>query len=93
MELTWDDYYRLQPLYPQSDFEKKGEPLRMACQAQKRAMCLHIAKERYADIKPLWLAIIRVRQAGFSFNEVATILDTDVETIYREYDRILQNAQ
>ena len=93
MELTGRDYYRLKSLYPQKQYERKGEPLYIACQRQKRAMLLHVARERYADIKPLWLAIIRCRQAGLNFDEIADVLETDIKTIDQEWDRILQNAE
>ena len=93
MKLTGHDYYRLKSLYPQAQYERKGEPLYIACQRQKRAMRLHVARERYADIKPLWLAIIRVRRAGFTFDEIADVLQTDIETIEQEWDRIILNAR
>ena len=93
MKLTGNDYYRLKSLYPQERYEREGEPLYIACQRQKHAMRLHIARERYAGIKPLWLAIIRVRQAGFTFDEIAHILQTDRETIDQEWDRIRLDAR
>ena len=93
MELTAQDFWRLQPLYPQSDFTRKGEPLYIACQRQKKAMKLHIARERYADIKPLWNAIIQCGRAGFNLQETASILETDINTIENEWDIIRQNAR
>ena len=93
MELTAEEYWRLAKIYPQSQFERDGEPLYIACQRQKQAMKLHIARERYASLKPLWNAIIQCRRAGFTLSETASILETDLDTIESEWDRILQNAQ
>lgn len=94
MELTAEDFWRLQPLYPQSDFTRKGEPLFIAGQRQKKAMKLHLAKERgYGKIKPLWNAIIQCSRAGFTLQETASILETDIDTIESEWDIILQNAR
>ena len=51
-------------------------------------------KERgYGDIKPLWSAILECRRAGFTLSETAIVLETDLDTILFEWDRIQQNAQ
>lgn len=93
MELTAQDYWRLAKIYPQSDFEKEDEPLYIAKQRQKRAMRLHLAKERgYGDIKPLWSAILTLRRGKFTFEEMAIVLETALETIRNEWERIKQNA-
>lgn len=94
MELTAEDYWRLAKIYPQSDFERDGEPLTYAIQRQKDAMRLHLAKERgYGEIKPLWSAILTLRRGKFTFEEMAIVLETDYETIKQEWDHILQNAR
>ena len=93
MELTATDFYRLQPLYPQGEFEREGEPLYIACQRQKDAMRLHLARERYADIKPLWSAILTLLRGKFTFREMAIVLETDLATIETEYERMQQNAR
>ena len=93
MELTATDFYRLQPLYPQKQFEREGEPLYIACQRQKDAMRLHLARERYADIKPLWSAILTLLRGNFTFREMAIVLETDLATIETEYERMQQNAR
>lgn len=94
MELTAQDYWRLAKIYPQSDFEREDEPLYIAMQRQKRAMRLHLARERgYGDIKPLWSAILTLRRGKFTFEEMAIVLETDLETIEREWDRIQENAR
>ena len=94
MEMTAEDYWRLAKIYPQSDFEREGEPLHIAIQRQKRAMRLHLAKEQgYGDIKPLWNAILTLRRGKFTFEEMAIVLEMDLETIMQEWDRIKQNAR
>lgn len=93
MELTAQDYWRLAKVYPQSEFQRQGEPLYIAMQRQKHAMKRHLARERYAGIKPLWNAVIQCRRAGFTLQDTAWILETDLDTIENEWDRILQNAR
>ena len=94
MQLSADEYWRLAKLYPQSDFERDGEPLSIAVQRQKKQMKLHIAREKgYGDIKPLWSAILECRRAGFSLRDTAWILQTDLDTITSEWERIRQNAR
>lgn len=93
MELTAEDYWRLAKIYPQSDFEREGEPLSYAMQRQKRQMKLHLAKERgYGEIKPLWSAILTLRRGKFTFEEMSIVLETDIDTIRNEWERIKQNA-
>lgn len=93
MELTAEDYWRLAKIYPQSDFERECEPLSYAMQRQKRQMKLHLAKERgYGEIKPLWSAILTLRRGKFTFEEMSIVLETDIDTIRNEWERIKQNA-
>ena len=94
MELTAEDYWRLAKIYPQSDFEREGEPLYITMQRQKRAMRLHLAKEQgYGDIKPLWSAILTLHRGKFTLEEIAIVLETDYDTIKFEWDRIQENAR
>ena len=93
MELTADEFWRLKPLYPRKNYEREGEPFYIASQRQKRAMKLHLARERYADITPLWNAILTLRRGQFTFDEMAIVLEMDLETIMQEWDRIKQNAR
>ena len=93
MELTGAEYWRLAKLYPQSQFERDGEARYIAMQRQKQAMKLHLARERFTGIKPLWLAILDIRKAGFTLQETAHILETDIDTIETEWERIKQNAR
>ena len=94
MELTARDFWRLQPLYPLANYERNGEPIYIAKQRQKRAMRLHLARERgYGDIKPLWNAILTLRRGKFTFEEMAIVLETDLETIEREWEQIQENAR
>ena len=93
MELTAEDYYRLKKIYP---FEPKspGEARYITEQRRRRKMKLHLAKERgYGEIKPLWNAILTLRRGKFTFEEMAIVLETDIDTILFEWDRIQQNAQ
>lgn len=93
MELTAQDYYRLAKIYP---FEPKypDEARYITEQRRRRKMKLHLAKERgYGDIKPLWSAILTLRRGKFTFEEMAIVLETDIETIEREWERIKENAR
>ena len=93
MELTAEDYYRLAKIYP---FEPKfsDEARYIAEQRRRRKMKLHLARERgYGDIKPLWNAILTLHRGTFTFEEMAIVLETNVDTILLEWDRIQQNAQ
>ena len=94
MEVTAEDYWRLQPLYPEKDYKRDGETLRMTIQRQKKDMKLHLAREKgYGDIKPLWFAILECKRAGFSLRDAASILQTDIEIIINEWERMRQNAR
>ena len=93
MELTAEDYYRLTKIYP---FEPQypDEARYITEQRRRRKMKLHLAKERrYGDIKPLWSAILECRRTGFTLSEIAIVLETDLETIEREWERITENAR
>ena len=93
MELTAEDYYRLAKIYP---FEPQypGEARYITEQRRRRKMKLHLAKERgYGDIKPLWSAILTLRRGKFTFEEMTIVLETYLETIEREWERIKENAR
>ena len=92
MEMTAEDYHRLKKIYP-FEPEYPDEARYITEQRRKRKMLLHIARERYADIKPLWSAVIQLRKSGFTFQEMAFILETDIDTIENEWERIKQNAR
>lgn len=93
MQLTGHEFYALVKIYPLSDFERDGEPLYIAKQRQKKQMQMHIARQRFAGTKPMWNAVIQAKRAGFSLRETAWILQTDIDTIENEWDRIQQNAR
>ena len=93
MELTAEDYWRLAKIYP---FEPAypDEARYITEQRRRQKMRLHLAVERgYGDIKPLWSAILTLRRGKFTFQEMAIVLKTDIETIEQEWDRIKQNAR
>ena len=93
MELTAEDYYRLAKIYP-FEPEYPDETRYITEQRRRQKMKLHLAKERgYADIKPLWSAILECRRAGFTLSETAIVLETDLETIEREWERIKENTR
>lgn len=76
------------------DAENQARAERRASEFTKRKMKLHLARERgYGDIKPLWNAILTLRRGKFTFEEIAIVLETDIDTILFEWDRIKQNAQ
>ena len=93
MELTAEDYYRLKKIYP-FEPESPDEARYITEQRRRQKMKLHLAKERgYGDIKPLWSAILECRRAGFTLSETAIVLETDLDTIEREWERIKENAR
>ena len=93
MELTARDYYRLAKIYP-SEPKFPDEARYITEQRRRQKMKLHLARERgYGDIKPLWSAILECRRAGFTLSETAIVLETDLETIEREWERIKENAR
>ena len=93
--LTAVDYYRLAKVYP---FEAKfdDEPRRVTEQRRKEKMRLHIAKERFADLKEESTrdAVIQLRGVhGFTLNDCAAILDRPIADIERAWDIAKQNAR
>ena len=93
MELTAEDYYRLAKIY-RFEPEYPDEARYITEQRRQRKMKLHLARERgYGDIKPLWNAILTLRRGKFTFQEMAIVLEMDLETIMQEWDRIKQNAR
>ena len=94
--LTASDYYRLAKVYP---FEAKfdGEPRRVYHeQRRKEKMRLHIAKERFADLKSESTrdGVIELRGVhGFTLEDCATILDRPLHEIEFAWDIAIQNAR
>ena len=94
--LTASEYYRLAKVYP---FEAKfdDEPRRVTRNsAVKRKMRLHIAKERFADLKSESTrdGVIELRGVhGFTLEDCAAILDRPLDQIERAWDIAKQNAR
>ena len=93
--LTASEYYRLAKVYP---FEAKfdDEPRRVTEQRRKEKMRLHIAKERFADLKSESTrdAVIQLRGVhGFTLKDCAAILDRSLEDIERSWEIAQQNAE
>ena len=93
--LTASEYYRLAKVYP---FEAKfdDEPRRVTEQRRKEKMRLHIAKERFADLKEESTrdAVIQLRGVhGFTLKDCAAILDRPLDEIERAWEIAKQNAQ
>lgn len=90
MELTASEFYRLQKIYPLSRYKSRAEPLSVSKGRQKQDMRMHLAKERYGKMRPLWSALIQIRRDGFTLDEASKILEVDIETILTEWDRLRQ---
>ena len=93
--LTASEYYRLAKVYP---FEAKfdDEPRRVTEQRRKEKMRLHIAKERFADLKSESTrdGVIELRGVhGFTLENCATILDRPLHEIEFAWDIAKQNAR
>ena len=93
--LTASDYYRLAKVYP---FEAKfdGEARYITEQRRKEKMRMHIAKERFADLKEESTrdAVIQLRGVhGFTLKTCAAILDRSLENIERAWEIAKQNAR
>ena len=93
--LTASDYYRLAKIYP---FEAKfdDEARYITEQRRKSKMRLHIAKERFADLKSESTrdAVIQLRGVhGFTLETCAAILDRSLDDIERAWDIAKQNAR
>ena len=88
-------YHRLAKIYP---FEAKfdDEPRRVTEQRRKEKMRLHIAKERFADLKSESTrdGVIELRGVhGFTLEDCATILDRPLHEIEFAWDIAKQNAR
>ena len=93
--LTASEYYRLAKVYP---YEAKfdDEPRRVTEQRRKEKMRLHIAKERFADLKSESTrdGVIELRGVhGFTLEDCATILDRPLHEIEFAWDIAKQNAR
>ena len=93
--LTASEYYRLAKVYP---FEAKfdDEPRGVTEQRRKEKMRLHIAKERFADLKSESTrdGVIELRGVhGFTLEDCAAILDRPLDQIERAWDIAKQNAR
>ena len=93
--LTASDYYRLAKLYP---FEAKfdGEARYITEGRRREKMRLHIAKERFADLKQESTrdGVIELRGVhGFTLENCAAILDRSIDDIERAWDIAKQNAR
>ena len=93
--LTASEYYRLAKVYP---FEAKfdDEPRRVTEQRRKEKMRLHIAKERFADLKSESTrdGVIELRGVhGFTLETCAAILDRPLHEIEFAWDIAKQNAR
>ena len=92
--LTASDYYRLAKVYPlEAKFD--DEPRYVTLQRQKEKMRLHIAKERFADLKieSTRDGVIELRGVhGFTLEACAAILDRPLHEIEFAWDIAKQNA-
>ena len=93
--LTASEYYRLAKVYPlEAKFD--DEPRRVTEQRRKEKMRLHIAKERFADLKSESTrdGVIELRGVhGFTLEDCATILDRPLHEIEFAWDIAKQNAR
>ena len=93
--LTASDYYRLATLYP---FEAKfdGEARYITEGRRREKMRLHIAKERFADLKQESTrdGVIELRGVhGFTLETCAAILDRPLHEIEFAWDIAKQDAR
>ena len=93
--LTASDYYRLAKVYP---FEAKfdGEARYITEGRRREKMRLHIAKERFADLKQESTrhAVIQLRGVhGFTLKDCAAILDRPLHEIEFAWDIAKQDAR
>ena len=93
--LTAVDYWRLAKIYPfKAEFE--GEARYITEQRRKEKMRLHLAKERFADLKEESTrdAVIQLRGVhGFTLKDCAAILDRPLHEIEFAWDIAKQNAR
>ena len=93
--LTGEAYHRLAKLYPlEAKFDDEARYITE--QRRKEKMRLHIAKERFADLKSESTrdAVIQLRGVhGFTLKTCAAILDRSLENIERAWEIAKQNAR
>ena len=93
--LTAEAYHRLAKLYPlEAKFDDEARYITE--QRRKAKMRLHIAKERFADLKEESTrdAVIQLRGVhGFTLRMCSQILDRPLDEIERAWDIAKQNAQ
>ena len=93
--LTAEAYHRLAKVYP---FKAKfdGEARYITEGRRREKMRLHIAKERFADLKQESTrdGVIELRGVhGFTLEDCATILDRPLHEIEFAWDIAIQNAR
>lgn len=93
MKLTPEQYYRIKPLYPLSDYQREGEAIYIATQRQKEVIQRHAARQRYRGIETNWVSVLALRREGFSLEQTADILNTDIGVIESIWVRIRENAR
>ena len=95
--LTAEAYHRLAKLYPFKACSRfEGEARYITEQRRKEKMRLHLAKERFADLKSETTndAVIQLRGVhGFTLKACAAILDRPLDDIERAWDIAKQNAR
>ena len=93
--LTAADYYRLAAIYPlEAKFDDEARYITEGRRREK--MRLHIARERFADLKEESTrdAVIELRGVhGFTLKDCAAILDRSLEKIERAWEIAKQNAR
>ena len=93
--LTASDYYRLAKMFPfKAEFE--GEARYITEGRRREKMRLHIAKERFADLKQESTrdGVIELRGVhGFTLKDCAAILDRPLHEIEFAWDIAKQNAR
>ena len=93
--LTAEAYHRLAKMFP---FKPKfdDEARYITQQRRKEKMRLHIARERFADLKSESTrdAVIELRGVhGFTLETCAAILDRSLENIERAWEIAKENAR
>ena len=93
--LTASEYYRLAKVYPfEAEFE--GEARYITEGRRREKMRLHIARERFADLKSESTrdAAIQLRGVhGFTLETCAAVLDRTLHEIECAWDIAKQNAR
>ena len=93
MNLSAANYWRLAKVYPLE--RKPDEALYVTEQRRKSEMRMHLAKEKFGNLRryPLRQAVIILRGEGFSLRKCAEILDVDISSVEREWETLQQNAR